>query len=744
MRQSLRTPRIVLAMGMLCLLGVGASGSRAGDGLVAADSPIRLLPYGGFTWEQPPIEIDALSKTPFFCGWDEPAFVEEIPDATDIAASRPVDDFRCPGPMPVASIHWWGSYAGWQQPMPPTSGPDAWRITFYADTPADIAVDFGRPGLQLVQFDVPPERVSADWAAFDDFPDKPQDSCFKYSLALDPSEYFWPGSYDGEVFWIAIAAVYKTQRSDHVWGWKTRPDRWREGAVEFVSQMNTLPSGQAISAIAILPVEGADPCGGKAKYDMTFALDTDPLWIKWEQAFAGLRQWSHYEDESSTARGAAASSIAYKWHQDPDTSSKGVGVDMTVDTPKTWSAQMLADDFECTLSGPLTQIDLWGSFYLDTQPINGLEDIQFTLSIREDIPASKTVKYSMPGKVLWRKTFKKGQFTVQASNGPRQAYYSPCNAEYIINSHAKTLKYSFTIARDEAFMQTGTAAKPVVYWLCAQASVTQIAASTIRFGWKTSTSHWNDDAVWAQAKEPFTGTWQKLNYPSLHARAGEHTALAFAVLTSDYSTSELIDRQVADDWACEQLSPVIAAVWWGSYIGYADKACECNKLATPVRPDYFVLSIWSDSPRLSRADFSHPNQKLWEYKAYQYDEVQVGSDKDPEATRTRTGYEPVFRYSVSIPEDQAFAPEAANDVYWFSVVAVYAYPKVANYPWGWTNHEHVFNDAAVAGSESTATPGRKTWTWQPLEDRTGASEDMSFVLFQQAIMLGEPPVTILP
>jgi hypothetical protein len=225
----------------------------------------------------------------------------------------------------------------------------------------------------------------------------------------------------------------------------------------------------------------------------------------------------------------------------------------------------------------------------------------------------------------------------------------------------------------------------------------------------------------------------------LHPRVGQHTALAFAVLTSDQSTTELIDRQVADDWKAEQLSPVIAAAWWGSYIGYIDKACECNKLAAPIRPDYFVLSIWSDSPRVSTSDFSHPNQKLWEYKAFQYDEVQVGSDKDPEATRTRTGYEPVFRYGVTIPADQAFTPESGH-VYWFSVVAVHQYPKVANYPWGWTNHEYAFNDAAVAGSESTAVTSKKAWTWQPLKDQTGASEDMSFVLFQQAQILGEPPV----
>ncbi|MDH7599456.1 MAG: hypothetical protein QHH07_07465 [Sedimentisphaerales bacterium] len=197
--------------------------------------------------------------------------------------------------------------------------------------------------------------------------------------------------------------------------------------MEFVSQLTTLPSGQAISAIAILPVERPDPSGGKARYDMSFSLHADLAWVAWDQSFGSLRQWLHYEDEYSMAWGLAASSIAYKWRQEPDATSSGLAVDITTDSPRTWPAQIAADDFQCTMTGPLTQIDLWGSYYLDKSNKNDPENIQFTLSIREDIPASGNVKYSMPGKVLWRRTFKKGQFTVQQTTGPKQPYSSPCN-----------------------------------------------------------------------------------------------------------------------------------------------------------------------------------------------------------------------------------------------------------------------------------------------------------------------------
>ena len=739
MKWSFRAPQSVFVAASLAVLWLGVAAGLAGDGLVPTDPLIVRLSYG-FLWEQPPLEWDALSETPVFCGWDEPAYAEEIPNATQKLASRPADDFRLAGPMPVTSIHWWGSYQTWQEPTPPALGPDAWRITFSANTPEDAYVTYSRPGIQLWQFDVSPDQVRVEQVASDRFADQPQDSCFKYSLDLEPPYYFWPNSYEGDIFWIGIAAVYKTQRADHVWGWKTRPQHWMDGAVKFVSDYEVLPSGQAISAIAIFPVEAQDACGQKAKFDMAFVLDTDPIWIKWEQEFSGLRGWPGYEDEASSARGARASSIAIKWQQEPDMSSSGLGVDATLDTPKTWSAQILADDYQCTLSGPVTQIGVWGCYYLDALPGNDANNVQFTVSIRDDLPAAVGRKYSMPGKILWTKVFTKGQFTVQESASKRQSFFSPCDAEYITNSQKRTFKYTFKIDRSQAFVQAGSSEKPVVYWLSVQARITQSGGNMARFGWKTSASNWNDDATWAQAQERYSGTWQKLNYPAFHPRVNQHTALAFAVLTSDESTTELIDHQVADDWKCEQPAPVVAAAWWGSYLGYTDEACQCNQLPEPLRPDYFLLSIWSDVPTSDPTQvFSHPGRKLWEYRAYQYDEVQVGSDKDPAASRTANGREPVFRYFVTIPPDQRFDQDPGSNVYWFSVVAVYEYPKVANYPWGWTNHEKVFNDDAVTGLELTDAGGKKLWAWQPLKDSTGAGEDMSFVLFQQAQALAPPP-----
>jgi len=122
--------------------------------------------------------------------------------------------------------------------------------------------------------------------------------------------------------------------------------------------------------------------------------------------------------------------------------------------------------------------------------------------------------------------------------------------------------------------------------------------------------------------------------------------------------------------------------------------------------------------------YSHPGDKIWEYKAGNYDEVMVGFDKHPEGDPC----EPVFRYSVRLPEENWFHQPDYNEVFWFSVVAVYS-SDPPNYTWGWTNHRHEFNDDAVAGIITNPGSPDPNWAWQELLDQTGASEDMSFILF---------------
>ncbi|NIR62686.1 MAG: hypothetical protein GWO10_02545 [candidate division Zixibacteria bacterium] len=197
-----------------------------------------------------------------------------------------------------------------------------------------------------------------------------------------------------------------------------------------------------------------------------------------------------------------------------------------------------------------------------------------------------------------------------------------------------------------------------------------------------------------------------------------------------------IDRLVADDWRCDHETPVTAAVWWGSYIGYEYYACQEQQLPAPVKPDYFSLTIWTDVPAGEDPNpdvlFSHPGKKIWEYMAYDYDEVMVGYDKYPHGTHK----EPVFRYSVRLPKQAWFLQEDVNNIYWFSVAAVYKITTEPLYEWGWTNHQHFFNDDAVAGILDPAVG----WFWEELYDQTENSQDMSFMLFTEPDCLNKNAV----
>jgi hypothetical protein len=188
------------------------------------------------------------------------------------------------------------------------------------------------------------------------------------------------------------------------------------------------------------------------------------------------------------------------------------------------------------------------------------------------------------------------------------------------------------------------------------------------------------------------GPWQKLTYPVGHPYAGKTIDLAFEIVTQKQYEQFNLRRQVADDWRCESRSPVTTAVWWGSYIGYGYEACQCQTTTPrPTKPDYFLLSIWTNVPANSGepSSFSHPGEKKWEYRTNKYDEVLVGYDKHPEPGEPGTGgYEPVFRYSVKLPQTSWFRQKDVNEVFWFSVVAVYD-QNDPTYPWGWTNHQCV-------------------------------------------------------
>ena len=237
--------------------------------------------------------------------------------------------------------------------------------------------------------------------------------------------------------------------------------------------------------------------------------------------------------------------MATKWVQMPDLNPLP-GAITGMDVNATWRqigvppvpyypfVKVLADDFPCTTTGPITGIHVWGSWLNDLHNPN----TTFHLSIHADVPGSSaTGVYSHPGNVLWQQDFNPGAYTAKVWGQAQEFFYEP-NTDRIIGGDTQVVLYNFPIPLATAFVQQGSAANPMVYWLNVQA----IVPGDEVFGWKTSVNHWNDDAVFADTSLPLpTGQligpapspvfWQDMHYPVGTPYAGSSIDLAFAITT---------------------------------------------------------------------------------------------------------------------------------------------------------------------------------------------------------------------
>jgi hypothetical protein len=361
----------------------------------------------------------------------------------------------------------------------------------------------------------------------------------------------------------------------------------------------------------------------------------------------------------------------------------------------------LADDWKCQ-GGDVTDFHWYGNYERLGSGVR-----QFHLSIHEP----NMTPPCLPGRQVWGVDVPFAQAN-ETDTG-------------LVNIEGgKIYRYDYVLPT--AFRQiTGTQ-----YWLDISARSVNPMDPAI---WRWQESRRSPQPILCGAVErydPMPGTWQTIVWTTPPG-GPNYSDMAFAVTSGPPEKVVHINRIVADDWPCKGQQPVNAIVWWGSYIGYTYEACACQTGPGPgpVKPDYFLVQIWPDVPANVDLPYSHPDQKpIWEYKAYNYDEVLVGFDKHPETGEPGQigGKEPVFRYSVRLPKENWFHQREQEKVYWVSIVAVYK-DGIPSIPWGWTNHPHVYNDDAVVGVVNPAGG----FEWRELHDQTGKSEDMSFILFTE-------------
>ncbi len=173
------------------------------------------------------------------------------------------------------------------------------------------------------------------------------------------------------------------------------------------------------------------------------------------------------------------------------------------------------------------------------------------------------------------------------------------------------------------------------------------------------------------------------------------------VLMSQDMYDQAIYAECADDFYCDDGSPIVGIEWWGAYWNYS---------VLPPYAEYFIIRFYDDVPA---PPFSHPGNIVYEEPCYVYTE-----EPDPNEFH--------FHYyqDLGMPFDQV-----EDTIYWVSIVAVYAwfYPDSGGGgQWGWAEclPEYYWNDEMCFFS-----PYFGYYEWTPATEVYGVHREMAFVLY---------------
>jgi len=161
------------------------------------------------------------------------------------------------------------------------------------------------------------------------------------------------------------------------------------------------------------------------------------------------------------------------------------------------------DDFQCTGTGPITDIHFWVSWKGDDTAWSAIHNIELWLCADIPDPDGEGPAYSMPGEFLWNyNTFYGGFDHVWAGSGD-QGWCTPGQPPEVLSSdHVNYYQINVHIPEDwgRFKQQDGT-----IYWLGVGFYLEE--GTTEQIGWKTSLNSWNDTAVWASGVPT---TWHEL------------------------------------------------------------------------------------------------------------------------------------------------------------------------------------------------------------------------------------------
>ncbi len=411
---------------------------------------------------------------------------------------------------------------------------------------------------------------------------------------------------------------------------------------------------------------------------------------------------------------------------------------------------VLADDFFCNITGPISDIHLWGSWLNDVDGVI----TNFWLGIYSDIPAvtnfsNGQVVPSRPGTLLWQQSFTAGQFAINPYATGSEFFYDPTIGAF---TGTDTQAWYYCFYPTNPFTQQGTTAKPTNYWLAAYAQVQGTTGSgpSANYGWKTSLYPYNDPAVWGNVAGGIpVGNWQSMT----NSQTRQIINLSFKLTTQANpppppppvtcdDTNGIKNVQwpnidggrdvwddgpwvLADDFVCTQTGPITGIHLWGSWL---NDQVQTNALT-------FTLAIYSDVPATNSPvgqTPSHPGSLLWteSFAPNQYNESfwSFGQEAflDP-ASSSIQGPDSQIWYYCFYPTN-IFTQQgttAAPVVYWLMAYAQLPVGNAINF--GWKSTTSVQNDTSVyapwPGSVPVGNPG-----WTPTKSENGSPLDLAFIM----------------
>jgi hypothetical protein len=182
--------------------------------------------------------------------------------------------------------------------------------------------------------------------------------------------------------------------------------------------------------------------------------------------------------------------------------------------------QGLADDWECTETGPVSDIHFWCSFMGDD--VVAIPSV--FVAIYSDDPVGPG--YSQPAQELWSRTFDTGEFTFR--------HYGEGDQGFLLHlwdqppavwphDHINFYQINITEISDPFEQEEG-----LIYWLYIYID------PLIAVGWKTSLDHFNDAAVWWDG---ISGEW----FPMEDPETGEQLDLAFVITNTELDFGDAPD-----------------------------------------------------------------------------------------------------------------------------------------------------------------------------------------------------------